>query len=233
MYPVRASSLRWGITIAFALVLCALFAAPTLAGGEPWSRQYHPERWAEGGHGGPPRHAGQGRGLVLSHSVTAGSSSFVAFGPVGPNCSATTAGPDCTFVTLSSTASGNAEPGGPFTSTGTATLLIGPFSTGQFVFPNGAVDSNGNPAGGCVQIFGTNHDVYANGTIDSNFQGHACCASSSCADFIGGPPNISQSTSVCVSGTGKYAGIQCSGEQSGSSIDGQHFVGHSESVSTK
>jgi len=34
-------------------------------------------------------------------------------------------GPDCTFVTTSFTASGKGEPGGPFTETGTQTVLFG------------------------------------------------------------------------------------------------------------
>jgi hypothetical protein len=170
---------------------------------------------------------------VLTHSVNAGSSGSPVFGPVGPNCNATTAGPDCTFVTSTSTSSGKSEPGGPFTETDTTTALIGPFSSGPFVSVNGAVDSLGNPAGGCVQIFQIVHDVYANGTIDSNSQGNLCCASNSCADFIAGPPNTTQATFVCTSGTGKYAGIQCSGESSGSSTDGVTFVSRSEMVSTK
>jgi hypothetical protein len=208
MYPVRTSSLLWGVTVTFVLMLCALFVVPTLARGEG--------------------------GLVLGHSVASGTSNFVGFGPVGPNCDAATAGPDCTFTTTSFSATGKAEPGGPFTETGTQTVLFGLISAdGPFAYPNGAVDSLGNPAGFCAQTFGTAHVVDAKGTIELNFQGNLCCASSSCTDPIGGPPNTTQNTSVCISGTGKYAGIQCSGQGSASSTDGVHFVARGETVSTK
>ena len=206
MYQVRASLLRWGVTGTLVFTLCALFVTPTLAGGE----------------------------LILRHSVVSGTSSFVAFGPVGPNCSATTAGSDCTFFTSSFKGSGNAVPGGPFTVTGTTTELLGPFSTFPFVSVSGAVNaSTGTPTGGCAPIFQTSHVVFANGTIDQNAQGNSCCASSSCADFLGGPPTTSHTTQVCISGTGKFAGIQCSGESSGSSSDNVHFVARGEGVSTK
>jgi hypothetical protein len=203
MYSVRATSLQWGVTLALALLLCALFVTPARAGG----------------------------GLISNQSTISGTSSFGAYGPVGPGCSATTGGPDCTFATSNSTGSGNAVPGGPFTETSTATVLLGP-GPGSFPFPNGAVDSLGNPAGYCAEFVGTSHDVYANGTIDMNEQGYTCCSSSSCPNGVG-PPTTNFATSNCISGTGKFAGMQCSGEGSNSSSDGVHFVGGGESVSTK
>ena len=203
MYPVRASSLRWGVAFALALMLCALFVTPTLAGGD----------------------------LIPGQEVVSGTISFGAFGPVGPNCNATTGGSACTFATSNVTGSGKAVPGGPFTHTSTATVLLGP-GPGSFLFPNGAVDSTGNPAGFCAELSGTSHTVFANGTIDANVQGYTCCSSSSCPNGVG-PPTTTFVTTACTSGTGIYAGIQCSGKESSSSSDGVHFVGRGEDVSTK
>jgi hypothetical protein len=231
MYSVRARSLRWGVTVALALMVGALFVAPALAGGQLSSRHYRPEPWAQVKQ---PAHAENAGDLILSHSVVSGKSTSTSFGPVGANCDATMAGPDCTFVTVTTTASGKSEPGGLFTETDTVTLLIGLFSAnGPFVYQNGAVDSNGNESGGCVQTFGVAHRVYANGTIDLNTQGSSCCASDTCANFIAGPPGTSHGTAVCTSGTGKYAGIQCSEEASGGGTDGVNFVSRGEMVSTK
>jgi hypothetical protein len=231
MYSVRARSLRWTGTVALTVILGALFVVRALAGGQSSSHQFRPETLPQ------PARSAQGesaRDLVLSHSVVSGKSTNTTFGPVGANCDATTAGPDCTFVTLNTTATGKSEPGGPFTETDTVTILIGLFSAGgPFVYQNGAVDSNGNESGGCVQTFGVAHRVYANGTIDLNTQGASCCASDTCANFIAGPPGTSHGTAVCTSGTGKYAGIQCSEEASGGSTDGVHFVSRGEMVSTK
>ena len=152
MYSIRARSVRWGVTVALALTVCVSFVAPTLAGGQLSSRQYRPEPWAQVKQAAHEENAG---GLVLSHSEVTGSTISVTFGPVGPNCNAATAGPDCTFVRVSSAESGKSEPGGPFTETATQTLLVGLFSAGgPFVYQNGAVDSMGNEAGGCVQTFG-------------------------------------------------------------------------------
>jgi hypothetical protein len=203
MYPVRASSPRWGVTTALALMLCALFVTPTLAGED----------------------------LIPGQKVVSGTTSFGAFGPVGPGCRSTTGGPNCTFATSNNTGSGSAVPGGPFTHTSTATILLGP-GPGSFLFPNGAVDSTGSPAGFCAELIGTSHTVFANGTIDANVQGYTCCSSNSCPNGLG-PPITTFATSACTSGTGKYAGIQCSGKESSSSSDGVHFVARSEDVSTK
>jgi hypothetical protein len=206
MNPVRASLSRWGVTVASALMLCAIFVAPALAAGDG--------------------------GLVLRHSVGTSTGAFVAFGPLGPGCPpGPTPGPDCTFFTSSFTGSGKSEPGGHFTVSGTTTVLFG--LNGFFFTPNGAADASGNPAGGCVPIFQTSHVVYANGSIDQNDTGSSCCGLGSCDGQPLGPPSTAHLSSVCTSGTGKYAGIQCSGESTGSSIDGVHSIGRGESVSTK
>jgi hypothetical protein len=206
MNPVRASLSRSGITAASALMLCAMFVAPALAAGDA--------------------------GLVLRHSVTTSTGTFVAFGPVGKNCPGPTFGPDCTFITTSFTGKGQSEPGGPFTVSGTSTILFGP-NGGDFLFPNGGADASGNPSGACVPVFQTAHAVYANGTIDQNATGSLCCGLSNCDGQPFGPPSTAHISSVCTSGTGVYAGIQCSGEATGSSIDGVHSIGRGESVSTK
>ena len=52
------------------------------------------------------------------------------------------------------------------------------------------------------------------------------------ATFLG-PPITSHESSVAISGTGKFAGVQCSGEDTASSIDGVHIIGRGESVCTK
>ena len=203
MYPIRASSLRWGVALALALMLCALFVTPTLAGED----------------------------LIPGQEVVSGTISFGGFGPVGPNCNATTGGTGCTFAISNVTGSGKAVPGGRFTHTSTATILLGP-GPGSFLYPNGAVDSTGSPAGFCAELFGTSHTVFANGTIDGNAQGYTCCSSSSCPNVLG-PPSTTFITTVCTSGTGKYAGIQCSGKESSSSSDGVHFLARGEGASTK
>jgi hypothetical protein len=205
MYPVRFSSLRWGVTAALALMLCALFASPTLAGGSP------------------------GVNLNPTLEVVSGTTTFGAFGPVGPDCDATTRGSGCTFVTSITTGSGFAVPGGPFTHTTNATALLGP-GPGSFLFPNGAVDSTGSPIGFCAD---TVHTVFSNGTIDGNAQGYTCCSSSSSCPNGVGPPTTTFVTTACTSGTGKYAGIQCSGKESSSSSDGVHYVARGEGVMTK
>jgi len=206
MNPVRASLSRWGISAAFALILCAMFVGPALAAGDG--------------------------DLVLRHSVSTATGAFVAFGPVGKGCPGPTFGPDCTFITTSFTGSGKSEPGGPFTVSGTGTILFGP-NGGDFLSPNGAADASGNPSGACVPIFQTAHAVYANGTIDQNATGALCCTLNGCDGQPFGPPNTAHLSFACTSGTGKYAGIQCSGESTGSSRDGVHSIGRSESVSTK
>lgn len=206
MNPVRASLPRWGLAVGSALLLCAMFVAPALAAGDG--------------------------GLVLRHSVGTSTSTFVAFGPVGTGCPGPTFGPDCTFITSSFTGKGQSEPGGPFTVSGTATILFGP-NGGDFISPNGAADASGNPSGACVPVFQTAHTVYANGTIDQNATGTLCCTLNGCDGQPFGPPNTAHLSSACTSGTGKYAGIKCSGESTGSSIDGVHSISRAESVSTK
>jgi hypothetical protein len=205
MYPVTTDLLRWLGAVALALMLCALCSAPTLAGG-----------------------------LVLSHEVSSGTATFTGFGPMGPKCDGVTVFDACTFFSSTSTSTGKDEPGGTFTATGTTTLYFG---AGDFaVTVNGASNPDGTPGGFCFPFFGTSHAVYANGTIDNNTQGSVCCAagsSGSCGVIGIGPPTTSHGTSTCVSGTGKYAGIQCSGEETSSNSDGVHFIVRSERVSTK
>ena len=219
MYLVRSSWRRWEVTAGLALMLCALFVIPALAG-------------AAAPPPPPPPPPPPGSPLILRQSVISGTSSFGAYGPVGPGCSSTTGGPDCTFATSNSTGNGNASPGGSFTDTTSATILLGP-GPGSQLFPNGSVDSTGSPAGYCAEFVGTSHDVYATGgTIDTNSRGYTCCSSSSCPNGLG-PPSTNFATTVCVSGTGIFAGIQCSGEGSNSSSDDVHFLGGGETFSTK
>jgi hypothetical protein len=85
-------------------------------------------------------------------------------------------------------------------------------------------------------VLGTSHAVDANGTIDTNTQGSVCCAadsSNSCGVSGIGPPTTSHGTATCISGTGKYAGIQCSGEETSTNSDGVHFIVRSERVRSK
>jgi hypothetical protein len=211
MYPVRASILRWGVTIPFAIMLCAWFVTPTLAEGN--------------GNKNPNLH--------LGHSVVSGTSSFVGCGPVGPgiDCKADCSGTACTFFTTTFTGTGKADPGGPFTVTDTSTAFFGP--GGSVLTPNGAVNPDGTRAGVCVPTFGSDHVVFPNGTMDTESKGESCCVGTSCGAVGLGPPITAHQSSVCISGTGKFAGIQCSGEETSSSVDGVHIIGRGESVSTK
>ena len=202
MYSVRASLLRWGVTIAFAMMLCAWFVAPTLA-----------------------------QDLKLGHSVTSSTSTFVGCGPLGPSidCHADCTGTQCTFFTSTFKGTGKGDPGGPFTFTGTSTGYFG--LNGFAVTVNGAANPDGSPGGLCVPTFGTSHTVFANSTIDNESKGEVCSVGSSAA-FLG-PPITGHDSSVAISGTGKAAGIQCSGEDTVSSSDGVHVIGRGESVCTK
>jgi hypothetical protein len=209
MYPVRANLLRWGVTIAFAIMLCVCFVAPTLAGGN--------------GNQNPDLH--------LAHSVGSGTSSFVGCGPVGPgiDCKADCSGTACTFLSGTFTGTGKGDPGGPFTVTGTSTTYFG--LNGSTVTSNGAANPDGSPGGACAPTFGTSHIVYPNGTIDSESKGEVCSVGPATA-FLG-PPITAHDSSVCISGTGKFAGIQCSGEDTATSSDSVHIISRGEMVSTK
>jgi hypothetical protein len=204
MYPVRASLLRWGVTIAFAIILCSCFVVPTLA-----------------------------QDLKLGHFVDSVTSSFIGCGPVGPgiDCKADCSGTACTFFTTSFTGTGKQDPGGPFTFTGTSTGFFGLF--GSALTANGAVNPDGTRAGVCVPTFGSSHTVFANGTFDTEAKGESCCVGTSCGAVGLGPPITGHESSVCISGTGKFAGIQCSAEDTSSSIDAVHSIGRGEVVSTK
>ena len=48
-----------------------------------------------------------------------------------------------------------------------------------------------------------------------------------------GPPVTAHDSSVCISGTGKFAGIQCSGKDTASSIDSVHIISRGETVREK
>jgi hypothetical protein len=205
MYSVRASLLRGGVTIAFAIMLCAWFVAPTLAG--------NPD-------------------LHLGHSVVSGTSGFVGCGPVGPgiDCKADCSGTACQFSSSTFTGTGKGDPGGPFTVTGTSTVYFG--FNGFAVTVNGAANPDGSPGGFCAPTFGTSHVVFANGgAIDNESKGEVCSVGSN-ATFLG-PPITSHESSVAISGTGKFAGVQCSGEDTASSSDGVHIISRGESVCTK
>jgi hypothetical protein len=170
--------------------------------------------------------------LVVSHSVSiSGPSTFVGFGPAGPNCNGTTDFSACTFFTTAGSGTGKSEPGGPFTFTTTTTTYFG---LDDFAFTvNGAANSDGSPAGFCLPFFSTAAAMYSNGTISTNSTGQVCCAGTSCGSGGTGPPSTAQSTSVCTSGTGKYAGIQCSEQGSAMSLDGVTTIGRTDSVSTR
>ncbi len=217
MYRVRIGLLRWTATVAVALMVCALYVAPALAGGDDDAK--------------------------LSHSAGTGITTFVGFGPVGKGikCDPINFGPDCTFFTTSFTGSGKSEPGGPFTQTGTSTTFFG--TNFGSITPNGAVLSSvGAPFGDCIPTFSTAHTVFANGTTDGNGTGNTCCAGTppatlsgpSPCSFLGiGPPSTVHQSGVITSGTGKFAGIQCSGETTASSSDGVHVVFRGEAACTK
>jgi len=124
-----------------------------------------------------------------------------------------------------------ARGGGPFTFTGTSTGFFGLF--GSALTANGAVNPDGTRAGVCVPTFGSGHTVFANGTIDTEAKGESCCVGTSCGAVGLGPPITGHESSVCISGTGKFAGIQCSAEDTSSSIDAVHSIGRGEIGSTK
>jgi hypothetical protein len=202
MYPVRASLLRWGVTLAFAIMLCAWFVAPTLA-----------------------------QDLKLGHAVSSGTSSFVSCGPLGPgiDCKADCSGTQCTFFTATIKGTAKADPGGPQTFTGISTVFFG--LNGLAVTVNGTANPDGTPGGLCVPSSGSTHVVTPNGTIDLKSTGEVCSVGAT-ADFLGSPTTAFDH-SVCISGTGKFAGIQCSGSNTSSSYDGVHFIGFGESAGTK
>jgi hypothetical protein len=211
MYRVKRSLLGWAATIMVALIVYAFHVAPALAGDS----------------------------LTLSHEAASGTTTFVGLGPVGPGCNATTGGPNCSFYTTSFTASGNAEPGGPFTQTGTVTTFFG--LNGSAITLNGSIyPSIGAPLGQCAPTFSTARTVYANGTSDANSTGTTCCAATPPAaitlvcgyPLALGPPSTTQVSGLCTSGTGKYAGTQCSSESTSSSIDGVHFLSRASTVFT-
>ena len=203
MDSVRKISPKWSSAVAFAVMLSALSALPALAGD-----------------------------LVLRHEVSSGTvTSAGVVGPAGPHCNGTTDFSACTFSTSTSTSTGKDDPGGPFTSTTTTTLYFG--LDGFAYTVNGAANPDGTFAGACLPYFSTSHTVYANGTIDKNGTGSVCCAGTSCGPSGLGPPTVSHGTSTCISGTGKYAGIQCSSEETSTNSDSVHFIVRSESVSTK
>jgi hypothetical protein len=210
MYRVKRSLLRWVAAITVALMVYAFHAVPALPGDD----------------------------LTPSHSVASGTSTFVGLGPVGPGCDATTGGPDCSFYTTSFTASGKAEPGGSFTQTGTVTTFFG--SNFSALTLNGSVyPSIGAPVGDCAPTFTTGQTVFADGTSDVNSTGTTCCAATPpstivavCGPVFIGPPSTTQVSGLCTSGTGRYAGTQCSTESTSSSIDGVHFVSRAETVYT-
>jgi len=169
--------------------------------------------------------------LVVKQEVSSGISTFVGFGPPSSTCNGTTEFSTCTFFTTTNTSSGMDIPGGPFTASSTSTLYFG---AGDFaVTVNGAANPDGTPAGYCLPLFSTTHLVYANGTIDMNGTGSVCCAGTSCGDIGIGPPTVSHLASACISGTGKYQGIQCSAETTSTSNNSTNFIVRSEIVSTK
>ena len=120
-------------------------------------------------------------------------------------------GTGCTFVTYTLTESGKSQLKGSYTTTGTVTIYL-PTPT-----LNGAVTSGGAPAGVCDPEFVTSIVAFRKGTVDLNNVGTICCASDDCANPLYGPPSTTQLTNVCTSETGRYAGIQCSGETGESS----------------
>jgi len=213
MNRIRSKLFRWAATVAAALLLWTLRTAPALAGNDS--------------------------NLTIRHAVAAGTSTFVGFGPVGPGCDATTAGADCTFFTSTFTASGKSEPGGPFTQTGTSTVFFGAGGS-NLTFAGSVVTSVGAPVGFCSPTFLTAQTKYANGTIDLNATGTVCCTASPpsspiavCGPLPIGPPSTTNESGTCTSGTGKYAGIQCSTESTASTTDGVHFLSRGETLSTK
>jgi hypothetical protein len=212
MYRVRTGLLRLAASAAVALIAYALCAAPALAGG--------------------------GDDLTLSHAVASGVSMFGAFGPVGTGCDASTAGSNCTFFTTTFTTKGKAEPGGPFTQTGTSTVYFG--LNGSALTFAASLTLLGAPVGFCAPTFVTAHTVFANGTNDVNASGTICCTASPptspsavCGALPIGPPSTTQTSGTCIGGTGKYAGTQCSSQATSSSSDGVHFIVRGETVYTK
>jgi hypothetical protein len=213
MYQEGLGQFRWAVTLAAALMAWAFHVSPALA-------------W---GYGEFP----------LSQSVASGTSTFVGFGPVGTNCKTATGGSNCSFLTSKFTASGKAEPGGPFTETGTQTVFFG--MDGSELTLNGSViPSIGAPIGFCAPTFLSAHVVYADGTSDANATGTICCAASppgSIKEVCGllpiGPPSTTHVSGLCTSGTGVYAGTQCTSESTASSLDGVHFITRAEAFFTK
>lgn len=212
MYPVRTTWARRRATVVLVLMVAAFWVAPALTSGKD-AKSENPLLRVE---------------KNLGHSVVSGTSSFVACGPVGPNCDANCNGTDCTFFTATSTGTGDGEPGGPFTFTGTATIFFG--LNGSAVTVNGAANPDGTPAGFCAPTSGSTHVVFPTGSIDQKSKGEVCTVGSS-PDFLGSPTTAHDS-SVCISGTGNFAGIQCAGEDTSGSTDGVHFIGRGESAAS-
>jgi hypothetical protein len=169
--------------------------------------------------------------LIYTETIGQFTITNLAFGPVGPHCSASKGGAACAFTTVDFTITANTVPLGPSTSKGTFTTLYG--VNGAFLFPSGAHDASGNPTGFCAPGSGTSTDTYPDGsTISSNLQGLNCCASDSCTTGIHlGPPSIISFSTVITGGTGRFAGAAggVSGNDSHNSASGP-MLAHSEGV---
>jgi hypothetical protein len=153
------------------------------------------------------------------------------FGPVGPDCSATSGGKGCAFTSGSFTSTSKTDPFGPSTGTGTSTFFFG--VNGANVTLSGAHDASGHPTGFCAPRFTTITDTYNDGsTLSQNVQATQCCAGDNClsAGAPFGPPIVENSAGIITGGTGRFAGATGATSGSVSFLPGADGVEHSEGV---
>jgi hypothetical protein len=165
--------------------------------------------------------------LVLTASVSQATFTSFSYGPTGPECDASAAGPACLFVDVTANVVGQHYLFGQFTGTLAATLNLNPAH-----FIPSVLDANGNPTGVCTPEFGTETDTFVDGsTLSSNFQGLGCCAGSmefKCAGPTG-PPSVNHDSSVITVGTGRFKGAAGGWSWSDSGTGGPLLI-HAEGV---
>jgi hypothetical protein len=166
----------------------------------------------------------------LVHTASVSQATFnpgFTFGPAGPGCDASAAGPACLFVDVTAKVVGQHYLFGTFTGTLAATLNLNPAH-----FIPSVLDDNGNPTGVCTPEFGTETDTFFDGsTLSSNFQGLGCCAGSKEFPCAGptGPPSVNHDSSVITGGTGRFKGAAGGWSWSDSGTEGPLLI-HAEGV---
>jgi hypothetical protein len=162
-------------------------------------------------------------------AVTNITSTNFIYGPVGPDCSATSGGPGCKFVSFdfSGTCKTVVE-GGDGASrncklSGSPTVLFS-FS------PSGPHDANGNPTGVCAPFVETLTAEYRDGsTLEATGQGTVCCAGNTCSGGFG-PPFVTHESTIITGGTGALAGVRGSGLETGAGYPDGSEIAQQEQV---